>query len=71
MIQYVYVSNIMYNCGNIKPVRWWNRIFGFPGRVIVATVSLNMSKFTDESYRLARKEFEQLGLRPHVMGCNT
>lgn len=68
-VKYVFVSNNMYNSDQIRPVRWWNKLIGFPGETVRATVALNGVKhFTKESFEMAKVEFAESGMYPQIMG---
>lgn len=67
---WVFTVNNIYNCGQIRRVRWWNKLIGFPGETIVAICNTG---FMDEkeSHEYARKQFEKMGHNPHVMGMRS
>lgn len=69
-IRYVYAENNMYNCALIYPVRWWNKIFGFPGRTVISTVSFSsdITKHSPELYEIAKQELAESGFHPHILG---
>ena len=70
-VKYVFVSNNMYNSDQIRPVRWWNKLIGFPGETVRATVVLNGVKhFTRESFEMAKAEFAESGMYPQIMGLS-
>lgn len=68
-VKYVFVSNNMYNSDQIRPVRWWNKLIGFPGETVRATVVLNgVREFSDCSFEMAKVEFAESGMYPQIMG---
>lgn len=69
-IKYVAVTNNMYNSTQIRPVKWWRKIIGFPGETVVGTVHLNMTEFNDESLREAIDAFSSFGFKRQIMGVN-
>lgn len=68
MGHYVFLTNNMYASSSIRRVRWWNRLFGFPGRTVVATAEIDVDLDEDDAYGLVRHEFAEIGLIPQLMG---
>lgn len=68
MDYYVFLTNNMYASSIIRRVRWWNRLFGFPGRTVVAHAEIDGDLDEDDAYGLVRYEFAEMGLIPHLMG---
>lgn len=65
---YVFVTNNMYNSDNILPFRWWNKLFGYPGRTVLAHCYVNgYSEHCQESFNAALNEFRDIGLRPQIL----
>ncbi|MCW6550362.1 hypothetical protein NFB56_16105 [Yersinia ruckeri] len=64
---YVFVTNNMYNSSNIRELKWWNKIIGFPGETVVATINMNVG-FSDDAYKTAKEEFAEGGFFPQCMG---
>lgn len=67
MTEYVFVSNIMYNSCNIKRVRWWNKLFGFSGVVVLSSVEITQAN-NEDGFRQAVRYFRTNGLEAQVMG---
>lgn len=67
-VEYVFVSNNLYNSSSVKPVKWWNRLIGFPGETVMGRCKLNMNKHSKEALAIAKDEFAQHGMYPELMG---
>lgn len=68
MIHYAFTENNMFNCSSIRPVKWYNRLIGFPGERVIARCSIDAKQFDADSLKLARVEFNELGLRTQILG---
>lgn len=67
-IKYAYVSNIMYDSTTIVPVRWWNKLLGFPGRIVITTQSVDAPRHTPETLILAKRLFKSRGFSERLLG---
>lgn len=68
-VKYVFVTNNFYNSDQIRPVHWWNKLIGFPGETVIATIELHgVRDFSDYSFEMAKLEFAESGMYPQIMG---
>ncbi len=68
-VRYVFVRNNFYNSDQIRPVRWWNKLIGFPGETVIAKTELyGCERFTAHTFQMAKVEFAKIGRHPQIMG---
>lgn len=67
MTKYVFLSNIMYNSTAIRRVRWWHKLFGHAGEVVLDYVYVNQVD-NEDGFRKAVIYFRNRGLEAQVMG---
>lgn len=64
MTKYAFTINNMYSSEQIRMVKWWNRLVGFPGETVVCKFA------TDEAdhFRAAVLYFRSKGHEAKIMG---
>ncbi len=67
MTKYVFLSNIMYNSMAIRRVRWWHKLFGHAGEIVLAEANVAQTS-NDDGFRQAVIHFRSRGLEAQVMG---
>ena len=67
MTKYAFLSNIMYNSMSIRRVRWWHKLFGHSGEIVLEEVNVSQTS-NDEGFRQAVIHFRSRGLEAQVMG---
>lgn len=67
MKTYVFLSNIMYNSMAIRRVRWWHKLFGHAGEVVLDRVDIDQAD-NEDGFRKAVIHFRSKGLEAQVMG---
>ncbi len=63
MTKYVFTINKMYNSEQIHRVRWWNKLFGFPGQFVIADYETD----EEDHFRAAVLYFRRQGYEAQVM----
>lgn len=64
MTKYVFLSNIMYNSMAIRRVRWWHKLFGHAGEIVLADFETEEK----DHFRAAVLYFRRQGYEAQVMG---
>lgn len=67
MREYVFLSNIMYNSMAIRRVRWWHKLFGHSGEVVLDRVTVDQTN-DEDGFRKAVIHFRAKGLEAQVLG---
>lgn len=67
MTKYVFLSNIMYNSMAIRRVRWWHKLFGHAGEIVLEEVNVAQTS-NDDGFRQAVIHFRSRDLEAQVMG---
>lgn len=66
--EFAFLGNRIYNHERMQRVRWWNRVFGFPGRYEIYKVTIVTNLGPQKAHQLAKEELEQLGYYEQIMG---